>query len=836
MTIAFTPPACKQLPVRFNNIADIAASSAATLAAYVGSLLDETSCEGWPQAAAGLAAVQFRLERPADGGATAIDPLSLAAEIVLRIVELAEQDAAGSAQNWSRWRYKAAIQGLLQSGVVGSVATAGGAATVAAAATAAAPRKAVMGVQEDLSWSIAKRGLGQLPAGQDARRQLAEVVAKAIQPASQQPGWPADPLFLNQRTVLLASRAGSLTAADLPGGPETAVAHIRALLAHPGRPHDVDLKLLDHYQVPAQRVRRELQEILARALREHLPARGRAAALFESGWSGTYPGTVQAVGARAPQGPGQGRGHEQGQGHVGGLTRWVAAANGAGGGGQAARPCTCPTRSRLAVRPGAAAEAPTAHDAEPEMEPEPQPEPSLQPEPAAESAVVLRLRLLQDFKKGGKKQQLVVGVRVLAGTLETGMVLAAATSLADAGTGAGGLVLLGPVASIQADGASLQAAPIGAEVAISVGEPGKGCPAKLGTAFQLAAELVVAPPDLQAAATAAMARTLKAPPTTPPRSLKKQKKSEKRKEHRRQRDNAKRAFAGNDNEDWRLVLPAVGGVSRLQPTPTGTSKPQRPPTQASWAQRQSTSPVSSALKTRPAMPIAPELALDVARRLPAAQWVLPRGQLEAYVAALRRGAQRTGHLGDDLARHFGLPPAPLLPHWPAEKQGGGQHLPFGGGSSGQGDGGDWLASLRQLAEGKKAAMEPAAVVRQLDPALVPPAVGSQFVRALLRKPRRHMTPAVDAAEALALEPPFAEMLQVRSTGTHGAGPRTVRGALHKTDGFFAVVRTSQVAFLGALRMLAATDRRVCRSAARRLVESGSALLPVFPNNTTSRGL
>eukprot|EP01051_Picozoa_sp_SAG22_P021844 SAG22_NODE_4989_length_1114_cov_1.016749_2_plen_166_part_01 len=71
-------------------------------------------------------------------------------------------------------------------------------------------------------------------------------------PADQQPGYPHDPLFFNQRTVLLASRAGSLVAADLPGGQETAAAHVRALLAHPGRPHDVDLKLLDHYEVPAQ--------------------------------------------------------------------------------------------------------------------------------------------------------------------------------------------------------------------------------------------------------------------------------------------------------------------------------------------------------------------------------------------------------------------------------------------------------------------------------------------------------------------------------------------------------------------------------------------------------
>eukprot|EP01051_Picozoa_sp_SAG22_P020227 SAG22_NODE_4006_length_1428_cov_1.188864_1_plen_114_part_00 len=111
------------------------------------------------------------------------------------------------------------------------------------------------------------------------------------------------------------------------------------------------------------------------------------------------------------------------------------------------------------------------------------------------------------------------------------------------------------------------------------------------------------------------------------------------------------------------------------------------------------------------MPIAPELALDVARRLPAGQWDLPRHELEAYVAALRKAAQRTGHLGDDMARHFGLPHAPLLPHWPAEKQPGGSggREQAGGGGGGDADAGDWLASLHQLAAGQKAAMEPAAV-------------------------------------------------------------------------------------------------------------------------------
>eukprot|EP01051_Picozoa_sp_SAG22_P021843 SAG22_NODE_4989_length_1114_cov_1.016749_1_plen_51_part_00 len=37
-----------------------------------------------------------------------------------------------------------------------------------------------MGAQENLSWSVAKRGLGQLPARPAARRRLAEVVSKAM--------------------------------------------------------------------------------------------------------------------------------------------------------------------------------------------------------------------------------------------------------------------------------------------------------------------------------------------------------------------------------------------------------------------------------------------------------------------------------------------------------------------------------------------------------------------------------------------------------------------------------------------------------------------------------
>ena len=90
-------------------------------------------------------------------------------------------------------------------------------------------------------------------------------------------------------------------------------------------------------------------------------------------------------------------------------------------------------------------------------------------------------------------------------------------------------------------------------------------------------------------------------------------------------------------------------------------------------------------------------------------------------------------------------------------------------------------------------MEPATVVEQILPDLVPPVVGSQFVRALLRNPRRYFTLAIDAAELLRFESPFLELLQAD--------------------------------ILGALQKLAATDRRVCRSAVRRLLESGSTLLP-----------
>ena len=58
----------------------------------------------------------------------------------------------------------------------------------------------------------------------------------------------------------------------------------------------------------------------------------------------------------------------------------------------------------------------------------------------------------------------------------------------------------------------------------------------------------------------------------------------------------------------------------------------------------------AAAESTQAMPIAPELALNVARRLPSDQWDLPRHELEVYVSALREAAQRTGHLGDDTAR------------------------------------------------------------------------------------------------------------------------------------------------------------------------------------------
>ncbi len=179
------------------------------------------------------------------------------------------------------------------------------------------------------------------------------------------------------------------------------------------------------------------------------------------------------------------------------------------------------------------------------------------------------------------------------------------------------------------------------------------------------------------------------------------------------------------------------------------------------------------------MPVGPELVVDIALRVPAGKWDLPTDQLKAYVSVLRGAPQRTGHLGDDLARHFGLPPTK------ARRVRN---------SSENERTGDWLESLRQLAAGEKGTtMDPATVVEQIVPDLVPAVVGSQFVRALLRNPRRYFTPAIDAAELLRFESPFSDLLQVD--------------------------------ILAALQKLATTDRRVFRSAVRRLVESGSTLLP-----------
>ena len=77
----------------------------------------------------------------------------------------------------------------------------------------------------------------------------------------------------------------------------------RALLSSVGRPHDVDLKLLDHFQLSPTAVQPQLRAILMRALTEKVPTRGRAAALFESGWSGTFAGIVAAASSRAEAEP-----------------------------------------------------------------------------------------------------------------------------------------------------------------------------------------------------------------------------------------------------------------------------------------------------------------------------------------------------------------------------------------------------------------------------------------------------------------------------------------------------------------------------------------------------
>jgi tRNA-binding EMAP/Myf-like protein len=629
---------------------------APAIAAHIGSTMlvnQWTSEDGmpWAQALNGLRGVQAQLEQPA--AQTGDDPLAFAAAIVLHLIDQADRELAGSAvvASWDRWRYKTVIYELLKSGVIGSV-TAGN----------TQPHQGTATADQRLPWSIAKRQLWNLSAEPQARQHLATLMSKAMRPASEQAGWPASPLFLNQRTLLLAARAGCITTVDLAGGVAQATGHIKALLGNPCRPHGGELALLDHFKLPSELFRFELEAILLRALQEK---RGGKVAVQKEDQRGTTP---------------------------------------------------CPRQQQWQTPdPGL----------EPEMEPEPAVDVAEDTEVSTMTRVhkltgqqeperSLRLELLQCFKKGGKKQQLIAGVRLVAGYLRPGDVLAATSDQADSP----GPVLLGPVASIQLDGEILEEATEGMEFAVSVGDGKKGCPAKFGVAFTLEADLVLAPPSL-------LSNTVAACHTAGGSSKKQQRVQEMKTKKRQQQQQQQHA----------------------------PSRSQAPPV----------------------VPVDPELMVGIAMRLPPGEWDLPLDQLEAYVAALRGAPQRTGHLADDLAHHFGLSPTTA----PRRRRS---------------TTGDWLESLQQLAAGQKAAtMEPATVVEQIVPDLVPPVVGSLFVRALLRNPRRYFTPAIDAAELLRFESPFSELLQAD--------------------------------ILRALLKLATTDRRVCRSAARRLLESGSALLP-----------
>ena len=425
---------------------------APAVAAYIGPLLfanhhqcssEEAPGMPWALALEVLRGVQVQLEQPAVR--TGDDPLAFAAGIVLQMIDQADREPAVVA-SWDRWRYKTVIHELLKSGVIGLVATAGN------AQPQLLPEHGATAADQKLPWSIAKRQLGNLSAaGSQARQRLATLMSKAMRPANEQAGWPATPLFLNQRTILLAGRAGGITAADLAGGVAQATRHIKALLSNPCRPHDSELKLLDHFKLPTEPFQLELKAVLLRALQEK---RGGRAAAAREDWSVTSPRAAQQQWQKPEPEPPEPEQDPEVDGEA-----------------EDSEACRTTRLDKLAA----------AGQQEPERS--------------------LRLEVLQCFKKGGKKQQLIVGVRLVAGYLRPGDVLAATSDQAD-GTGP---VLLGPVASMQLDGIMLEEATEGMEFAVSVGDGKKGCPAKLGVAFPLEANLVLAPPSLLSDAAAAAA-------------------------------------------------------------------------------------------------------------------------------------------------------------------------------------------------------------------------------------------------------------------------------------------------------------------------------------------
>ena len=56
-------------------------------------------------------------------------------------------------------------------------------------------------------------------AHRQARTALAAVVSRAVRPGPEQPGWPINPLYLNQRTVLFDAHAMLHCTAEPPAPP-----------------------------------------------------------------------------------------------------------------------------------------------------------------------------------------------------------------------------------------------------------------------------------------------------------------------------------------------------------------------------------------------------------------------------------------------------------------------------------------------------------------------------------------------------------------------------------------------------------------------------------------
>ena len=168
------------------------------------------------------------------------------------------QPSAQCARTWHQKRFKMACSRLLQHAIIGE-----GRAVLGTSHRKNAAESDLADARPgyDLAGAAPLPDVGGREPRADARTRnlLRMIVSEALTRDSERTGAapPARPpaLFIPQRSVLLLSRYARLEAAELAGGMRTVTAHIQMLLANRCRPHEIDIKLLDHYEVGPRRAR-----------------------------------------------------------------------------------------------------------------------------------------------------------------------------------------------------------------------------------------------------------------------------------------------------------------------------------------------------------------------------------------------------------------------------------------------------------------------------------------------------------------------------------------------------------------------------------------------------